>query len=160
MTTLILQARAPGLFKARFRLGSTRKERLRDSTLTRVIQITGFCAPPTASSLRSMCPAQAQDLSEHFRQGINAPGMVTESTSDPSDVNHGFVRGKDGAITTFDVPGAGTGPGQGTIPLSNNPADEITGYYIDASNVTHGFLGLRRPLIGRLPSTLCANPYT
>ena len=43
-------------------------------------------------------------------------------------------------IITFDAPGSGTGPGQGTIPLSNNPADAITGYYIDASNATHGFL--------------------
>jgi hypothetical protein len=59
---------------------------------------------------------------------------------DASDVNHGFVRASDGTITTFNVPGAGTGPGQGTIPLSNNPADRITGYYIDASDVSHGFL--------------------
>jgi len=59
---------------------------------------------------------------------------------DPSDVNHGFVRALDGTITTFDVPGAETGPFQGTIPLANNPAGAITGYYIDASNVTHGFL--------------------
>jgi hypothetical protein len=59
---------------------------------------------------------------------------------DASDVNHGFVHASDGTITTFDVPGAGTGPGQGTIPLSNNPVDAITGYYIDASDVTHGFL--------------------
>jgi hypothetical protein len=50
------------------------------------------------------------------------------------------VRASDGTITTFDVPGAGTGPFQGTIPLCNNPVDAITGYYIDASDVTHGFL--------------------
>jgi hypothetical protein len=59
---------------------------------------------------------------------------------DASDVNHGFVRASDGTITTFDVPDAGTGPFQGTIPLSNNPVDAITGYYIDANDVTHGFL--------------------
>jgi hypothetical protein len=50
------------------------------------------------------------------------------------------VRASDGAITTFDVPGAGTGPFQGTIPLCNNPVGAITGYYIDANDVTHGFL--------------------
>jgi redox-regulated HSP33 family molecular chaperone len=59
---------------------------------------------------------------------------------DTSDVNHGFVRALDGTLTTFDVPGAGTGPFQGTIPLSNNSVGAITGYYIDASDVTHGFL--------------------
>jgi hypothetical protein len=59
---------------------------------------------------------------------------------DANDVNHGFVRFKHGAITTFDISGAGTGPGQGTVPLCNNPVDAIIGYYIDASNVFHGFL--------------------
>ena len=43
-------------------------------------------------------------------------------------------------ITTFDVPGAGTGPGQGTVPACNNPVGAITGYYIDGNDVTHGFL--------------------
>ena len=59
---------------------------------------------------------------------------------DGSDVNHGFVRASGGTLATFDVPGAGTGSFQGTIPLTNNPANVITGYYIDANNVTHGFL--------------------
>ena len=43
-------------------------------------------------------------------------------------------------FTTFDAPGAGTGPFQGTVPFCNNPPAGITGYYIDASNVGHGFL--------------------
>jgi hypothetical protein len=57
-----------------------------------------------------------------------------------SNVSHGFVRAGDGSITTFDVPGAGTGSGQGTNPVCNNPAGAITGYYIDGSGVFHGFL--------------------
>ena len=59
---------------------------------------------------------------------------------DANDVNHGALRAPNGAITTFDVPGAGTGPGQGTLPASNNPADGIVGTYIDANDVEHGFL--------------------
>lgn len=43
-------------------------------------------------------------------------------------------------IITFSVPGAGTGSGQGTTPFCNNSADAITGYYVDASGVLHGFL--------------------
>src|SRR6266536_814144 len=47
-------------------------------------------------------------------------------------------------ITTFDAPGAGTGPGQGTFPsfspLLINPNGAITGYYTDSAFVTHGFL--------------------
>jgi hypothetical protein len=43
-------------------------------------------------------------------------------------------------ITTFDAPGAGTGPGQGTIPEQNTPAGTIVGYYIDANGIGHGFV--------------------
>jgi hypothetical protein len=42
----------------------------------------------------------------------------------------GFLRGPDGTITVFHVPGAGTGPGQGTIGFCDNDFDAITGYYI------------------------------
>jgi hypothetical protein len=53
------------------------------------------------------------------------------------------VRSPSGAITTFDAPGAGTGAGQGTLPETPNLFGVITGQYIDASNVHHGFL--RKP---------------
>jgi hypothetical protein len=55
-------------------------------------------------------------------------------------VAHGFLRLSGGTITTFDAPGAGTGPGQGTFSIGNNPSGAITGYYVDGSNVNHGFL--------------------
>src|SRR5260370_3870567 len=44
--------------------------------------------------------------------------------------------------TTFDAPGAGTaaGSGFGTFPTSLNDGGTITGRYIDANNVNHGFL--------------------
>jgi hypothetical protein len=45
-----------------------------------------------------------------------------------------------GSITTFDAPGAGTGAGQGTLPLLNNAEGAITGYDIDANGAFHGFL--------------------
>ncbi len=35
---------------------------------------------------------------------------------DANDVSHGFGVTTDGTISTFDVPGAGTDPGQGTFP--------------------------------------------
>jgi predicted membrane protein len=58
-------------------------------------------------------------------------------------VHHGFVRTADGTITTFDVRGAGTGPDEGTLPGGVdclNPAGTIVGYYVDASDVSHGFV--------------------
>src|SRR6266699_3442044 len=71
---------------------------------------------------------------------LNPAGAITATSLDANNVFHGVLRAKDGAITTFDVPGAGTGAGQGNIPFCNNPVDAITGVYIDASDVDHGFL--------------------
>jgi len=52
----------------------------------------------------------------------------------------GSCGARDGTMTMIDVPGAGTGPHQGTFPSDVNPAGAITGYYIDADGVYHGFL--------------------
>src|SRR5439155_837821 len=71
---------------------------------------------------------------------LNSAGAVAATSLDASDVFLVDLRAPDGAITTFDVPGAGTGRGQGTVPFCNNPVDAITGAYIDASDVNHGFL--------------------
>src|ERR1039458_10624569 len=43
-------------------------------------------------------------------------------------------------IITFDAPGAGKGAGQGTIAFGHDARGAIMGYYLDASNVYHGFL--------------------
>src|SRR6267378_60823 len=43
-------------------------------------------------------------------------------------------------FTTFDAPGAGTGPGQGTLAFSINPAGATTGIVRDANIVRHGFV--------------------
>jgi hypothetical protein len=58
-------------------------------------------------------------------------------------VYHGFLRARDGTITTFDAPEAGTFDGQGTFAFGINPAGVIAGFYVDTSNVYHGFL--RKP---------------
>jgi len=43
-------------------------------------------------------------------------------------------------FTTFDAPGAGTGPGQGTDCTAINPQGRITGFYVDMSDVVHGYV--------------------
>jgi hypothetical protein len=45
-----------------------------------------------------------------------------------------------GTFISFDVPGAGTGFTQGTYPFSINPAGTISGVFIDANFLYHGFL--------------------
>src|SRR4030095_10989945 len=56
------------------------------------------------------------------------------------DVSHGYVRASDGTITTFDPPGIGTGPGQGSVPQNINAPGVVVGQYFDASNLIHGFV--------------------
>ena len=49
---------------------------------------------------------------------------------------HGFLRDKNGVITTFDAPGAGTGAGQGTQSFAISPRGEVTGFYFDATSAS------------------------
>ena len=57
---------------------------------------------------------------------INAGGAITGIWGDAAGA-HGFLRQRDGTITTFDVPGAD--PAFGTRPSSINKKDYITGNY-------------------------------
>lgn len=43
-------------------------------------------------------------------------------------------------ITTFDAPGAGTGPGQGTSALNINPSGTIVGFSRDSNRARHAFI--------------------
>ena len=77
--------------------------------------------------------------------GINKWGTITGFYVDDNNVYHGYVRTREGNFTVFDVPGAGSGPWQGTQPAAINPAGQITGYYTDTNNVVHGFVRLAVP---------------
>jgi hypothetical protein len=80
--------------------------------------------------------------------GITPAGAIAGAYIDANNVAHGFIRAPRGAFTSFDAPGAGTGPGAsgclescpGTVPWGINPAGEITGQYIDVNNVAHCFV--------------------
>ena len=78
---------------------------------------------------------------------INLEGAIVGYYLDANFVNHGFLRAPQGRITELDVPSAGAVPGQyqGTVACSNNLAGVITGFWIDASNVVHGFLAIPIP---------------
>jgi hypothetical protein len=68
--------------------------------------------------------------------GLNDSGTITGQYFDANGVAHGFVRTPDGAITTFDAPGAP----QSTVPMSINAGGVTTGYYADATGRAHGFV--------------------
>src|SRR5262249_5362963 len=71
---------------------------------------------------------------------INPSGAIAGYYIDSSNVKHGFLRDTNGVITTFDVPGAGTGPGQDTLSYAITQHEALTGYYFDSADVSHGFL--------------------
>jgi len=54
-------------------------------------------------------------------------------------VSHVFVRARNGNLTSFDAPGAGTSPGQGTFAQDINAGNTIAGSYIDESGGYHGY---------------------
>lgn len=69
---------------------------------------------------------------------INAAGVVAGSSY--LDGYHGLLRTANGKIITFNAPGAGTGGNLGTMAVSINTSSAVTGSYLDANNVSHGFL--------------------
>jgi hypothetical protein len=102
-------------------------------------KLEAFDAPGagTDNYLGTGCPGCAE--------GLNQWGTIAGIYSDENSVNHGFVRRSDGKFTTFDAPDAGTGTHQGTgcpsdCPVNINDWGAITGEYIDANNVYHGYL--------------------
>jgi hypothetical protein len=59
---------------------------------------------------------------------------------DSNNTLHSWVRALAGSFTEFNVPGAGIGAGQGTVPQGLNAEGAITGSYIDSNGVGHGFV--------------------
>ena len=89
---------------------------------------------------------------------VNVFGTIAGGFEDDSGnfVHHGHSATPEGELTTFDVPGAGTGSYQGTgcpgCDIGLNQWGAIAGIYSDANSVNHGFL---RSPDGKLrPSTL------
>jgi len=72
--------------------------------------------------------------------GINREGAVTGGYLDANGVTHAYLRDPNGAITSFDAPGAGTAAGQGSYFNMINDAGTIPGVSIDSNFVQHGFI--------------------
>jgi hypothetical protein len=73
---------------------------------------------------------------------INAGGDTSGLYTDTTGVRHGFLRTATGTITApIDAPGAATtGMFTGTVLISINSLDDITGTFADTNGVFHGFL--------------------
>jgi hypothetical protein len=73
--------------------------------------------------------------------GILAPTAYSGTSDGLLNLSNTPLIGPQPTITTFDAPGAGTGPGQGTLPFAINPAGMVLGYYIDARVMVFCALG-------------------
>lgn len=71
---------------------------------------------------------------------LNQSGTVAGDYIDDNGVFHAYLRTADGAITTFDAAGAGTGSGQGTKVSGINDGGVIAGEIIDSNGAFHGFV--------------------
>jgi hypothetical protein len=97
----------------------------------------------TATFATFNAPGAGTGLNEGtFPASINTAGDVAGMYFDANNAYHGFVRAAaNGAITAFDVPGAPMSAGhRGTLPISMNAGGDITGFYVDANAVRHGFV--------------------
>src|SRR5436190_1619406 len=72
--------------------------------------------------------------------GVLAPTASSGTSDGFLNFSNTPLIGPQPTITTFDAPGAGTGPGQGTRASNINPSEAVAGRYIDPSDVSHGFL--------------------
>jgi hypothetical protein len=74
---------------------------------------------------------------------INSAGEIAGMYCDAQgNCQHGFVRARDGTITTYVVPGACCGSTAGIWAVNMNDKGAIAGNYTDSNGVWHGFLRL------------------
>jgi hypothetical protein len=98
-------------------------------------------APKPPKYIKFDLPASATGPVYIQAMAINPAGAIAGYYSDSNSVCHGFLRARDGTVTTFDAPGAGKASyPQGTFANGITPAAAISGYYIDTAGNTHGFL--------------------
>lgn len=63
------------------------------------------------------------------------------------------------SFTSFDAPDAGHGVVQGTVPWAINQSGVIAGYYIDSSNLVHGFVRTSAGVITEFDATGLSSTY-
>lgn len=74
-----------------------------------------------------------------YALAINRAGLIAGAQNDGYGINHGYVRLTNGTILTLDAPGSGLGFNQGTVAFAVNTVGQVTGWYVDSNNVSHGF---------------------
>jgi len=97
---------------------------------------------PGAGTTPSL-PCQPYGVQGTIPGNINPVGEIAGIILDANNVYHGFVRTHHGKFATFDPPGAGTGPFQGTwvsFAAGLTAQGTTTGWYIDEAYSYHGYV--------------------
>jgi hypothetical protein len=109
--------------------------------------IHGFLRSPDGTFISFDAPLADMTIPYNgtYPTSLNDVGGITGQSLDINEIFHGFVRNPAGEFESFDAPGADTNGGDynGTFPIDMNLFGAIAGYYIDASNVYHGFIRMR-----------------
>jgi len=116
-----------------------------DTTVTAINgpgTVVGGCSSqyPYASGFVRLPAGVITNVTAGWPVAINNAGVIVGYTTISSEAYLGFIQSAEGAVTYFNVPGGGTGAGEGTRPTGINNDGTITGYYIDSSFNGHGFL--------------------
>jgi hypothetical protein len=83
------------------------------------------------------------DVNGTYPVGIDDAGVVAGTYYDANLVIHSFLRARNGTITTFDDPSAGTGVIQGTWAEGIDALGAVAGCYTDSSSASYAFLRAR-----------------
>jgi hypothetical protein len=100
----------------------------------------GFVRTPTGEFTEFDVPQASKEERSTTPFSINVLGMSAGSYFDENNAMYGFTRMPNGDFLYFDARNAGTGPLQGTRVSTNNGFGAVTGWYLDAANLGHGFV--------------------
>jgi uncharacterized membrane protein len=73
-------------------------------------------------------------------EGMNSYGEAAGYYADANITWHGLLWSPKTGLSTFDIPGAGTGFAQGTYAANINDSGTVNGLYFDSIGMIHGFL--------------------
>ncbi|MGH9643621.1 MAG: hypothetical protein ACRD3Q_14515, partial [Terriglobales bacterium] len=103
-----------------------------------------FLEDPTGGLIKFDAPGAGTGAGQgtfmSYASCLTPNGGITGFYVDANNVAHGFVRGYDGSVATFDAPNAGLAAGQGTYAWSINSSMQVTGMVIDSYGVMHGYV--------------------
>ncbi len=99
-----------------------------------------FVRQPNGKIVRFSVPNSKSADAFDLTVGKDGTSILVGSAWDTVPHYFGFLHTRRGNVATFEAPGSGTGPAQGTWGLAINAHKVVAGYYIDTSNISRAFI--------------------